>query len=247
MEGLLALRLIVHLMCPYSQRALLAWSFKNVEGEIAVIDLVDKPDWYLEINPEGKVPTLTVERDGTKYILFESTLIAEFIDSLPGPSLYPKFNGKPDPIAKNLIDVYIKTKVDILFSTLMPFMYGSNEENRDKAISNLRELNNRLEGRTFVMDRELHKDQVTFADAILFPVIERVHALKDVWGIAKEVDEMIHLWKWYDKMVEFEWVKLNLVPEHRLINLRARNFGGDRCLKLPLTRYDEEFIPKQEL
>jgi glutathione S-transferase len=137
MEALTAVRLIIHPMCPYSQRALIAWSFKNVPGEICVIDLVNKPEWYLQINPEGKVPSLTVERNGKMFKLFESTLVAEFIDSLPGPNLYPQLNGKTDPIAKNLIDVYIKTKIDNLFSSLLPLMYGPNEESQAQRHSKL--------------------------------------------------------------------------------------------------------------
>lgn len=245
MEGLKALRLIIHPMCPYSQRALITWSFKNVQGDISVIDLVNKPEWYSQINPEGKVPALTVERNGTMYKLVESTLVAEFIDSLPGPNLYPQLDGRSDPIAKNLIDVYIKNKVDSLFSTLLPFMYGPNEENRAKAIQNLIELNSRLDGASFVMDQELHRGQVSFADVVLFPVIERLNALRNVWGIAEEVNGLSHLWSWYNIMISFSWVRENLVPEHRLVNLRARNLGGDRGMKLPLSRYDEEFKPRE--
>jgi glutathione S-transferase len=243
MEALAALRLIVHPMCPYSQRALIAWSFKNVPGEISVIDLVNKPEWYLQINPEGKVPSLTVERNGTIFKLFESTLIAEFIDSLPGPNLYPQLNGKTDPIAKCLIDVYIKTKIDNLFSSLLPLMYGPNEEVRLKGIQNLRELNERLNGVSFVMDKELQKGQVTFADVVLLPAIERLNSLRDQWALATEVNGLSNVWSWYDRMTSFEWVRQNLVPPHRLVNLYARNVGGDRGLKLPLTRYDEEFKP----
>ena len=47
---------------------------KNVDFEVTYIDLRDKPDWFLEISPHGKVPVLKVDDD----ILFESNAIAEF-------------------------------------------------------------------------------------------------------------------------------------------------------------------------
>jgi hypothetical protein len=84
---------------------------------------------------------------------------------------------------------------------------------------------------------------VTFADVVLLPAIERLNSLRDQWALATEVNGLSNVWSWYDRMTSFEWVRQNLVPPHRLVNLYARNVGGDRGLKLPLTRYDEEFKP----
>ena len=58
---------------------------KDIEFEVTYIDLRDKPAWFLEISPHGKVPVLSV---GGKP-LFESNAIAEFLDEMVPPRLHP--------------------------------------------------------------------------------------------------------------------------------------------------------------
>ena len=239
MEGLSVHHLIVHPICPFAQRALMVWSFKGVQGQVTEVDLFEKPAWFLALNPEGKVPTLKVTRDGHDYILIESTNVAEYLDTLPGQSLYPRYEGHRDPIAKNLIDVFIKTKVDPLFSAFLPFFYGYNTDNREKAINLFRDLNSRLNDASFVMSKELNTDHVTLADVVLFPLVHTIAALNFLWGI-EEVKAFSNIWDWHTRMTGFEWVSKNAVAESRLINLQKRYRTGERGLRLPLTRYDEE-------
>ena len=49
------------------------------------INLREKPDWFLEISPHGKVPVLIVD----EIPLFESNAIAEFLDEVTEPRLHP--------------------------------------------------------------------------------------------------------------------------------------------------------------
>ena len=58
---------------------------KQIPFEVTYIDLTDKPDWFLEISPHGKVPVLKVDDE----ILFESNAIAEFLDEQVPPQLHP--------------------------------------------------------------------------------------------------------------------------------------------------------------
>lgn len=77
------LRLISHKLCPYVQRAVIVATEKQIPFERVDIDLANKPDWFLAISPTGKVPLLEVtEEDGTKRILFESAVIAEYLDDI---------------------------------------------------------------------------------------------------------------------------------------------------------------------
>jgi len=64
---------------------------KAVDFRVTYIDLRDKPDWFLEISPHGKVPVLNV--DGQP--LFESNAIAEFLDEVVPLRLHPE-----DPIKR---------------------------------------------------------------------------------------------------------------------------------------------------
>ncbi|WP_413710800.1 glutathione S-transferase family protein [Rhizobium sp. Rhizsp82] len=84
------LTLISHHLCPYVQRAAIALGEKGVPFERILIDLANKPDWFLKISPLGKVPLLVIEEDGEKAVLFESAAICEYLDETqPGPKLHP--------------------------------------------------------------------------------------------------------------------------------------------------------------
>lgn len=84
------LRLISHKLCPYVQRAVIVATEHGIAFERVDIDLADKPDWFLRLSPTGKVPLLEVtEADGSVHILFESAVIAEYLDEISGRPLLP--------------------------------------------------------------------------------------------------------------------------------------------------------------
>jgi len=72
-------------LCPYVQRAAIVLAEKGVAFERIDIDLADKPEWFKEISPLGKVPLLRVGDE----VLFESAAIVEFLDETLGPPLHP--------------------------------------------------------------------------------------------------------------------------------------------------------------
>ena len=88
-------KLISFKLCPYVQRAAIVLLEKKVPFERVDIDLDDKPGWFLELSPLGKVPVLVVEKDGKEQVLFESSVIAEYLDEILEPRLHPA-----DPLEK---------------------------------------------------------------------------------------------------------------------------------------------------
>lgn len=88
-------RLISFKLCPYVQRAAIVLAEKGVPFERVDIDLADKPAWFLKLSPLGKVPVLVVEQDGREEVLFESAVIAEYLDEVLEPRLHPA-----DPLEK---------------------------------------------------------------------------------------------------------------------------------------------------
>ncbi len=85
------LMLISTKLCPYVHRAAITLREKNVPFERREIDLKNKPDWFAQLSPYGKVPVLLA--DGAP--LFESIPILEFLDETHPPSLLPD-----DPVAR---------------------------------------------------------------------------------------------------------------------------------------------------
>ncbi|MEO8883423.1 MAG: glutathione S-transferase family protein [Devosia sp.] len=91
------LNLISSPTCPYVQRAVIALKERHVDFDIVYVDLTEKPGWFLDISPLGKVPLLRVEREGEPpAIIFESAVILEYIEeTVPGEKFHPA-----DPVVR---------------------------------------------------------------------------------------------------------------------------------------------------
>jgi len=68
--------LISNLLCPYTQRAAIQLAEKGLEPRRTYIDLADKPDWFVQLSPLGKVPVLRVGDTA----VFETAVICEYIE-----------------------------------------------------------------------------------------------------------------------------------------------------------------------
>ena len=86
--------------CPFAQRTLIALNAKQMKyslHEVAIKNpktglwhqLDEKPDWFLKLNPLGKVPTLAYKEGDTTLSVYESNICNEFLEDLqPKPSLF---------------------------------------------------------------------------------------------------------------------------------------------------------------
>jgi glutathione S-transferase len=86
------LELISSPLCPYVQRSVIVLLHKGIDHQITHVDLDNRPEWLRLISPLGKVPLLRV--DGS-HIIFESSVITEFLDETTEPRLHPS-----DPMAR---------------------------------------------------------------------------------------------------------------------------------------------------
>ncbi|KAL5199319.1 hypothetical protein ABZP36_020522 [Zizania latifolia] len=70
--------------CPFTQRVLLTIEEKHLPYDIKLVDLTNKPDWFLKISPEGKVPIVKLEEQWVA----DSDVITQAIEEkYPEPSL----------------------------------------------------------------------------------------------------------------------------------------------------------------
>jgi glutathione S-transferase len=129
------LTLISHVLCPYVQRAVIALKEKGVDFERIDIDLTNKPDWFLAISPLGKVPVLKVGDD----VIFESAVIAEFLEDTVSPSLHPT-----DPVRRADHRAWIEF-ASVMLSDIWGFYTAANAETFEKKRKDLIQRFERLE------------------------------------------------------------------------------------------------------
>ena len=108
---------------------------KDVEFEVTYVNLQDKPDWFLEISPHGKVPVLKVDDE----ILFESNAIAEYLDEMVEPRLHPA-----DPIKRARNRAWTDFAPDFA-SALSSINYAKTREDMEKAVAEAPKRLQRLE------------------------------------------------------------------------------------------------------
>lgn len=79
------LELISFKLCPFVQRAIVTLNEKGIDFDINYIDVYNPPEWFKEISPLGQVPILRVGDE----VLFESSVIQEYVDEATAPSMHP--------------------------------------------------------------------------------------------------------------------------------------------------------------
>ena len=76
------MRIISFKICPFVQRVTALLEAKTIDYELEFISLSDKPEWFLDISPNGQVPVLITD-DGKA--LFESDAIVEYLEEVFPP------------------------------------------------------------------------------------------------------------------------------------------------------------------
>ncbi|MEM9063547.1 MAG: glutathione S-transferase family protein [Pseudomonadota bacterium] len=76
------MKVISFKICPFVQRVTALLEAKGLPYEIEFISLSDKPQWFLDISPNGQVPVLITD-GGTA--LFESDAIVEYLEEAYPP------------------------------------------------------------------------------------------------------------------------------------------------------------------
>ncbi|MGE0253458.1 MAG: glutathione S-transferase family protein [Alphaproteobacteria bacterium] len=79
-------------LSPYAQYPMIVMEEKGVAYEARLVDLANKPQWFVEQVPTGRVPALRLP-DGT--MLGESAAIVEYLEEAYEPRLLP-----PDPVQR---------------------------------------------------------------------------------------------------------------------------------------------------
>ncbi|NES20578.1 MAG: glutathione S-transferase family protein [Symploca sp. SIO3E6] len=82
------MKIVSFKICPFVQRVTALLEAKNINYELEFISLSNKPQWFLDISPNGQVPVLITDQGKA---LFESDAIVEYIEEA-FPALQPELS-----------------------------------------------------------------------------------------------------------------------------------------------------------
>ncbi len=163
------LTLVSHHLCPYVQRAAITLAEKGVPFERVNIDLDNKPQWFKDISPLGKVPLL---REGDD-VLFESSVIVEYLEETQLRPLHPK-----DPLTRAKHRAWMEFGSTIL-SDLWVYETTKDELAFRAKIKVMREKFERLEG---VLDEGpfFSGEAFSIVDAVFAPVFRYFETFEQI-------------------------------------------------------------------
>lgn len=159
--------------CPYAARTHLILDAKNIPYHTVNIHLNDKPEWLFEANPLGKVPALQLVDKPNAPFVYESLLIAEYLDEVhPQNKLYPS-----DPLTKLQEKIWIERFSPIAAKFHQPVVDGGSQWN---------DIQNSLDE----FERELQRRGTTYfggdkpkiLDYSIWPWFTRIEVLDVIFG-----------------------------------------------------------------
>ncbi|KAK3232268.1 hypothetical protein Dsin_004149 [Dipteronia sinensis] len=151
--------------CPFCHRVLLTLEEKKIPYKLHLVNLSDKPQWFLDISPEGKVPVVKFD---DKWVPDSDVIVGILEEKFPEPSLItpPEF-------------VSVGSKI---FPTFVKFVKSkdSNDGSEQALLEELKALNEHLEkiGGPFIAG-----EKITAVDLSLAP---KLYHLKIALGYFKK-------------------------------------------------------------
>jgi glutathione S-transferase len=102
-------------VCPFAHRTRLTLMEKGIDFQLIEIDLNNKPDWFSEVSPYGKVPVIKHQENR----IWESAIINEYLEeAFPEPALLPDSPGKR-ALARIWIDFANTKLVPVFYKMLL--------------------------------------------------------------------------------------------------------------------------------
>ncbi|KAF4105783.1 glutathione S-transferase omega-1-like isoform X1 [Onychostoma macrolepis] len=194
------IRLYSMRFCPFAQRTRLVLNAKGIKHDIVNINLKNKPDWFLEKNPLGLVPTLETL---SGQVIYESPITCDYLDEVyPEKKLLPS-----DPFEKAQQKMLLEH-----FSKVIPYFYKIPVgKTKGEDVSALEaELKEKLVQFNETLANKKTKffggDSITMIDYMMWPWFERM----EMMDLKHCLDDTPQLKKWTEHMFEDPTVKATM-------------------------------------
>ncbi|PHS19477.1 MAG: glutathione S-transferase [Kangiella sp.] len=203
-------------VCPFVQRSAIALIEKNAKFTTTYIDLKNPPDWFADVSPLGKVPVLRIG----DAIIFESAVIAEYLDERYAPNLHPT-----NLISKAHHRSWTEFASDITNNMFM-MLYAKTEES-------FKELQSKIKKQLHQVEQVIDKQGPLFAgehfslvDAAYAPVFLRLDLVDQVYKLNLfEYESRLGLWS--SELLKRNSVKASVVDDFEEIFFSYnKNSGG---------------------
>ena len=204
--------------CPYAQRTRMALLEKGVPFTLTEIDLFNRPAWFAEVSPYGKVPVLR-HAGGTVY---ESTIINQYLDeAFPDPPLMP-----PTPLGRAQARIWL----DYCETRFLPAAHavttaGPDPEKRRAAVAKftdvLRFLDREALGRLSADGPYFFGAAPTLVDIQYSPFFERFGTYEQSGGAEWPAD-CTRLHRWFAAMQARESYKATAKPTEYHLEARRQ-------------------------
>ncbi len=174
-------------VCPFVHRTRLVLAEKEIDHEYVAIDLRNKPDWYHEVLPHGKVPLL--ERGSLR--VWESSIICEYLeDFCSEPALLPVDPGERAG-ARLWLDWAANEFVPTFYKLLKEQGESEQAEHAQVLRAQLERMDGELRGKTYFLGESL-----SLVDLEIYPWFERWPILEHYRNFEVPADlEALSAWR----------------------------------------------------
>jgi glutathione S-transferase len=221
--------------CPYVQRTNIALRELEIPFDMIEVTGQPKPDWFLKINPRGKVPALRVPSLSYDAVIYESGICNEFLCDYASTTLQKEYTLMPnDPLLRAKIRL-CNDHCDSIYSKTQFTYLMNKDESQDEDLK--KEMEDALQFYEKILAETdgsyFFGEKFSLADLHLFPFIQRMTVTLKHWkGYELPKDKFPNLINWFESCSGRESVKLSSMSEEKIIEVYSRfvemdyKFGG---------------------
>ncbi|KAL9188187.1 hypothetical protein ACHAXT_006565 [Thalassiosira profunda] len=214
--------------CPYAQRTHIVLKELGLPFDITEVSGMPKPDWYLKINPRGKVPALRMPT-ADYAVVYESAICNEFLCDYATALQEEQSLMPSDPFLRAKIRLLCDHCDNVFAGTQFTYLMNK-EDQRDEELC--AEMENALAAYEEALAGSggpyLLGEDFTLADVHVLPFLQRLKITLQHWK-AYELpkDKFPKLLCWLDACLQRESVRESSMSEEKTIEVYTRFVGAD--------------------
>lgn len=220
--------------CPYAQRTLITLLELGISFDTCEVSFTpSKPEWYLKINPRGKVPAIRIPENNQ--VVYESSICNEFLCDYSSMTLKRTHELMPNnPMLRAKVRLLNDHCDNVFTKTQFTFLMNKNKEKDEELLMAMEHA------LTFFQDVLTETDgpfllgsQFTLSDIHLFPFLLRlIVTLRHFKSYELPIEKFPALLTWFDTCSQRDAVKKTLITDQKIIEIYNRflqidyKFGG---------------------